>query len=131
MKSRLNWSEIIFMNQRSLLLLGFRCVAIRSSFSNAYHHLRRSQLPSTFLSFNEPTPGRFNASVFNFAPPWSGWFTIALRSLSLVIKDSLLKKSVFEKRSLCACIPSLQGKGRVSLPNNKPFSTNNKHQHCN
>jgi hypothetical protein len=80
---------------------------LRGTFSNSYHHFRSSQLLSVALPFNKPTPGRFNLRVINFAPPGRGWFTIALRSLPLEIKNSSFKKSHLRKAGLVRMHPLL------------------------
>ena len=116
MRSRLNWFKKIFMSPTSLLLLIACCVAIRLSFGNYYHHIRISQLLSVALGFNKPTPGRFTLRAINFAPPGRGWFTIAVRSLPLDVKDSSVKRSVFEKLALCGCISSPEGAGVGFIP---------------
>lgn len=90
-----------------------------------YLHIQHPQLLSTFVSFGKPTPGRFNARVINFAPPWRGRFTIALRSVPLANKDSSFKKSIFQKRGLCECIPSRRGRGGFHSRRTNSFLINN------
>ena len=116
MRSRLNWFKKIFMSPTSLLLLIACCVAIRLSFGNYYHHIRISQLLSTFVPFEKPTPVYFNVRFVNFAPPRRGWFTIALVSLPLELKTVYLKRTIFEKLALCRCIPSPEGAGVGFIP---------------
>src|SRR5574337_208197 len=49
-----------------------RCVAVRLSFCDSYHHIRSLQLLSIFLSLMKPTPSRFNVRFINFTSRFAG-----------------------------------------------------------